>query len=74
MLNSLADAAATLLYAVLSAGLFGAGVVTEMRGFSAFGGGDTMLAAWLVGMGLVACVAGLFVFRDVVRPRIASAS
>lgn len=71
MLESLADAAATLLYAVVSAGLFGAGVVTEMRGFSALGGGETMLAVWLVGMGLVACIAGLFVFRDVVRPRVA---
>lgn len=74
MLNSLADAAATLLYAVLSAGLFGAGVVTEMRGFSAFGGGDAMLAVWLVGMGLIACLAGLFLFRDVVRPRIAGSA
>lgn len=70
MLSSLADAAATLLYAAVSAGLFGAGVLTELRGFNAFGGGDMVLAAWLVGMGLLACLAGMFVFRDVLRPRI----
>ena len=74
MFSSLAEATATLVYAVLSAGLFGAGVITEMRGFSAFGGGETMLAVWLVGMGLVACLAGLFLFRDVVRPRIAGSA
>ena len=74
MFSSLAEATATLVYAVLSAGLFGAGVITEMRGFSAFSGGDTMLAAWLVGMGLVVCVAGMFVFRDIVRPRVAGSA
>lgn len=71
MFSSLAEAGMTLVYAVVSAGLFGAGVVTEMRGFSALGGGDAMLAAWLVAMGLIACLAGLFLFRDVVRPRVA---
>jgi hypothetical protein len=74
MFSSLADVAATLVYAVLSASLFGIGVITEMRGFSAFGGGNTILAVWLVGMGLVVCVAGLFVFRDVVRPRVVGSS
>ena len=74
MFSSLADAGATLVYAVVSAGLFGAGVVTELRGFSAFGGGDTMMAVWLVAMGLVACAAGLFLFRDFVRPRVAGNS
>lgn len=67
------DMAVTLLYTVLSAGLFGTGLVTELRGFNSLGSGEMIVTAWLIGMGIVVCVAGLYLFNDVVRPRVKGA-
>ncbi|MFB6072120.1 MAG: hypothetical protein ABEJ88_04040 [Halobacterium sp.] len=69
-LPELVDAAVTLGYAVLGAGLVGTGVLAELRSAATLGGGETALGVWLAVMGAVAIAAGVLLFTDEVRERV----